>query len=282
MGAGKIVLASGTTYKKVGTGIRRYRAKLSKSKLAYMAGKARKSKLVGLIKKVINKGEETKYVAEVRDTQNNFAVGQLQNTPANFKYLVPRVSEGTANHNRLGDRLNPVKAISTFSFYFTPENSNNQDVMVNLWIVTAKAAKNEPAVLTLDANEFLRVGDGTNRDPDSADQPFQLNVVNNMPLNTEAYTKLRHYKFCMRRGAGAQANQGPSTIVSPTGTLAREDQRVIKFSWKPPTLKYTKNGDLLPSNHCPIALIWATNRDGSAYGDVIKCYIRNELYFKDP
>jgi len=230
---------------------------------------------------VLSRKEETKYVSN--QLQQFIPMGQALITPAgltNQGCLTP-VTQGDGGHQRIGDKITPVRAAIDFSFNWTNENSNNQDVIVNLWIVMAKGANSRVALPSVPVGKFLQVGDGTNRDPDDPNQPLMLNQINHMPLNKDQYTGLKHYRFRMRRGVGAQANQGPATIIAPTGVLAREDQRYIRYSWKPPTLKYNAAADTFPTSHYPVYGYWVTNADGSAYGDTLHISTRTHLWFKD-
>lgn len=240
---------------------------------------ARNSAFASKVLRVINKKEETKYVSS--QLQQMVPMGQALVTPAGFFNCLQATTQGVGDYQRIGEKITPVKAAIDFSFNWMNEQSNNQDVVVNLWIVLAKGANSRIALPTVPVGQFLNVGNGTNRDPDDANQPLMLNQINHMPLNKDQYTQLRHYRFRMRRGTGAQANQGPATIVAPTGTTANEDQRFIRYTWKPPTLKYNTNADAYPTSHYPVYGYYVTNADGSAYGDTLHISSRTHLWFKD-
>lgn len=227
---------------------------------------------------VVQRSEETKYVAQ--QLQQVVPMGQALITPAGFFNCLPSLTVGTGDYQRIGERIQPVRAAVDFSFNWTNDQSNNQDVVVNLWIVKAKGADSRVALPSVPIGQFLQVGNGTNRDPDDPNQPLMLNQVNHMPLNRDQYTLCKHYRFRMRRGTGAQANQGPATIVAPTGVTAKEDQRFIRYSWKPPTLKYD-NLDPFPTSHYPVYGYYVQNADGSAYGDTLHISSRVHLWFKD-
>lgn len=228
---------------------------------------------------IVSKKQETKYVAQ--QLQQSVPMGQALITPAGFFNCLASLTQGNGDYQRVGDKIQPVRGRVDFSFNWTNDNSNNQDVVVNLWIVLAKGANSRTGINSVPIGEFLKVGNGTNRDPDDANQPLMLNQINHMPLNTDQYTKLKHYRFRMRRGVGAQANQGPATITAPTGTTAKEDQRFISYSWKPPTLSYNLQGDAFPTSHYPVYGYYVQNADGSAYGDTLHISSRVHLWFKD-
>jgi len=228
---------------------------------------------------IVAKKEETKYVSQ--QLQQQVPMGQALITPAGFFNCLASLTQGVGDYQRIGEKVSPVRACVDFSFNWNNDNSNNQDVVVNLWIVIAKGANSRVALPSVPIGEFLQVGNGTNRDPDDGNQPLMLTQINHMPLNKDQYTGLRHYRFRMRRGVGAQANQGPATITAPTGVTAGEDQKYIRYSWKPPTLKYNTSADAFPTSHYPVYGYWVTNADGSAYGDTLHISSKVHLWFKD-
>lgn len=228
---------------------------------------------------VVARKEETKYVSQ--QLQQTVAMGQALVTPAGLFNCLTPVLQGVGDYQRIGERIQPVKARTDFTFHWTNEQSNNQDVIVNLWIVKARGADSRVALPTVPVGTFLNVGNGANRDPDDPNQPLMLSQVQHMPLNKDQWVLCKHYRFRMRRGTGAQANQGPATIVAPTGTTAKEDFRMISYKWKPPTLKYNTSADQFPTSHYPVYGYYVTNADGSAYGDTLHLSTRNHLWFKD-
>jgi len=241
--------------------------------------RARKAAFTKKVLAVVSKKAETKYVSA--QLQQQVAMGQALVTPAGLFGCLTAVTQGNGDHQRIGEKIQPVKACVDFSFNWTPEQSNNQDVVVNLWVVLAKGANSRVALPTVPIGEFLNVGNGTNRDPDDGNQPLMLTQINHMPLNRDQYTGLKHYRFRMRRGTGAQANQGPATIIAPTGVTAKEDFRMIRYTWKPPALSYNTAADAFPTSHYPVYGYWVTNADGSAYGDTLHISTKTHLWFKD-
>jgi len=241
--------------------------------------KATKTAFAKKVLAVVSKKEETKYVSQ--QLQQQVAMGQALVTPAGLFNCLTPVGQGVGDHQRIGEKIQPVKACVDFSFNWTAEQSNNQDVIVNLWVVIAKGANSRVALPNVPVGQFLQVGDGTNRDPDDPNQPLMLTQVAHMPLNKEQYTRLKHYRFRMRRGTGAQANQGPATIIAPTGVPAKEDQKYIRYTWTPPTLKYNTAADQFPTSHYPVYGYYVTNADGTAYGDTLHISTRTHLWYKD-
>jgi len=236
--------------------------------------------IVRAVKSVLARSEETKIVAE--NVIDRAVVGQAGTTPVGLQRLLPRMSQGTGDFQRIGEKVQPVKAQSCFTVYYDPENANNNDQFLHLWIVTVKGAQTAAAVAAIPAGNFLRVGDGTNVDPNNGDQTLMLTRYQGYELNRDQYTLMKHYKIRMRKGVG-YSNLVPTSAgtIAPTGVVAKEEARQFTFTWKPPALKYNAAGDVLPSNHYPVCLYYATNADGSAYGDTIKINCFTKLFYKD-
>lgn len=260
-------------------GTRKAGPKSAKAVVKKAVRKARQSVFAKKVLAVVNKKEETKFVGDL--TVDRTAVGQAGTTPADFDRLLSRLAQGTAENQRIGDRVTPVIAHANFQFWFPSTNANNQNAIVNLWIVTAKGAATQAAVNALPVANFLKVGDGTTVDPNDPDQTLMISRYQQYPLNTDQYTLLKHYKFTMRKGIGQQANQNTGSEVTPCGVPNSEQYRQIRYSWKPPMLKYEDAAANMPTNHFPMALVYATNADGSAYGDTIAYNINTQLYYKD-
>jgi len=243
--------------------------------------KAQNSAFAKKVLRVVKRGEETKMVAENILTPA-VAVPGAQTTPANLARIMPRLGQGTGDFQRIGDQINPIRACTYWTVYPAETTLNLYDITLNLAIVKVKGAGTDTAVAAIPGADFLRVGDGTNVDPNAVNQEDMLTLVNRYPINTERYTVLKHFRHRFCKGpnsingpVGAAGNNGPPT-AGPTAPV-----HVFKYSWKPPTLHYDNGAATLPTNHYPCYLIWATANDASAYVGNVKFAVRSELYFKD-
>jgi len=228
---------------------------------------------------VVSRKEETKYVA------NNIltpavAVPAAQTTPLNFARIMPFLTQGVGDYQRVGDKISPTRASTFWTIYPADTTLNLYDITVNLVVVKVKGAGTDVAVAATPGGDFLRVGDGTNVDPNNPNQEAMLTLVNRYPVNTERYTVLKHFRkrFCKGpnniNGAVGVPNAPPT--AGPTAPLA-----VFKYSWKPPRLSYDNAAATLPTNHYPTYLIWCTANDTTAYVGNVKFAVRSEMYFKD-
>ena len=233
-------------------------------------------KLQSAIKAVLSSATETKYVAE--DILTRFAVLGNVSSPVQFQRLLPRMSQGIADFQRIGDQVKSVRARTIHTLYLA-DTSNTFDVIAHLWIVGVKGATTSAAVSQVPASQFLKVGNGTNCDPTGFTPDAMLSFVNNYPLNTEQYTRLKHFVVRFSKGAGQQ-NAGAAAYSGQM--LNTKGAQTCAYSWSPPTLKYNESPDTLPTNHYPVAFCWATASDGTALqGNILQWSVRTEMYFKD-
>lgn len=236
-------------------------------------------KVAYLVEKAINRKTETKYIAE--DIMGPTLVPSGALTPVNLLRMIPQVSQGVGEHQRIGDKLNALRARSFFSFFLANGINNFNDVTLNLVVLTAKGASTAGAVAALPANNLLKVGNGTNTDPNPAayTQPQFLTHINNYPINTDQYTLVKWYK--KRFAKGSYDINGVPGANATSQIAIQKPMVVIKHAWNPPTLKYNAAGDQLPSNHYPVFIVWCTTNDGGAYSGALQYGLRSEMYFKD-
>lgn len=242
-----------------------------------------KRTITKVVKAVDRQQMETKYVAINRTDAGT--IGATASTPASFIPLTCLMTQGTADNQRIGDSIRPVVCRAHFSFYFDTSTQNNADLLVNFWIVKSKSAKGPAQVNSLTGGNFLKLGTGVNVDPINPSQPSQLTLVSKYPLNMDAYTPLMHKVFRMRKGIGSSAGINTGGEVAPTGVPASEDFRQISYSWYPAVHHYDTTTAApytnLPVNDCPVALMWATNADGSGGTHNLLYGLRTECFYKD-
>jgi len=247
------------------------------------AGKPLVKTIRRVVKDVERKSQETKYCA--MNKTDNAAVGATASTPAQFVPLTTLITQGIDDHQRIGDSVRPIVCKAHFTFYFDTSTQNNQDLLVNFWIVRSRSAKGPQQVSSLTGGNFLKLGTGVNVDPINPSQPSQLTLVSQYPLNTDAYIPLMHKKFRMRKGIGQSCGINTGGEIAPTGTQASEDLRTVTFSWKPAVHTYDNTIGApwtnYPTNEVPLALIWCTNADGSGGTHNLLYGLRVEEWYKD-
>lgn len=263
------------------------RKRYARSKMLRKTASAKggKSTFAKKVLAVVARKEETKYVANLcvepgGTIQIGIPIASAVVTPANLIGLLPVLTQGVGENQRIGDRVSPVRARTTFTYYLS-NTPNMFDVTMNLLILTVKGAQTAAAVAATPAASLLKVGNGGNADPNDPNQTNMLSIVNHYPVNTDQYTLCKWYKRRFAKGAGA-INGAPGAAAEAGQIANNKSQQVIKYTWKPPTLKYDVAANNLPTNHYPVFITWATANDGSALqGTVLNYSARSELWFKD-
>lgn len=288
--------------------------------------KGKSSRLVKTIKKVLNKSLETKYIAT--ELTSGYVYGNITETygqggnaaAGNFmKNLIPRIVQSgsganveTSAHTRIGNRIAPVKMVTTVQFYFQSNGlQSGQDLsgvsQAGLYEVRSISAtpkefksynswrdtgiSNRAAVL----QKLLEVGDGTTVACDSANP---TNLI--YPISNENWAKHHDKHFVMGKNNGP-INNFSGLYNEPLASVRA--QNTIRFRTKlPKVLVYDENiASGLPSN--AIALwgcyagmlqntygtasttydqILQTNvTSGLALHPILRWNLRTELWFKD-
>jgi len=152
-------------------------------------------------------------------------------------------------------------------------------------VLAVKGCGTAAAVAALPAKQLLRTGAGINCDPDAGvfNQYEFLEQVNHYPVNTEQYTVLKHFKH--RFAKGSYDINGPPGTNGTTQICITPPSHTFQYSWVPPTLKYgtdpTGVPTLLPTNHYPVYIMWATTNDGGPYQGLLYYGFRTDLWYKD-
>lgn len=228
---------------------------------------------------VVNSQVETKYVAQ--DLVLSTQVPSGQTTPAQFKQMLPTVTQGTGDSQRIGDTIKPIKARTMITVNFNQSSINFDDVQVNVLVLMAKGASTQGAVGGLPPGQLLRVGNGINTDPDATvyTQLQFLQHINKYQINSEQYTLCKWFKRRFAKGS-YNINGVPGANATSQVAVAQPAHTFV-YDWKPPVLRYSTPGAVLPTNHYPVYLVWCTTSDGGSYSGALEFGTRTELYFKD-
>jgi len=222
---------------------------------------------------------ETKYIAA--DLVLSSQVPSGQTTPGQFKQMLPPIIQGAGDNNRIGDTIKPIKARTMITVNFNQSTINFDDVEVNVLVLTAKGAHSQGAVGGLPPGQLLRVGNGTNTDPDATvyTQLQFLQHINKYHVNQEQYTLCKWFK---RRFAKGSYNLNGAPGANATAQIAiAQPMHTFTYEWKPPVLRYSTPGSVLPTNHYPVYLVWCTTTDGGPYSGSLEFGTRTEIYYKD-
>ena len=232
------------------------------------------------IKAVAKSQLETKYVGE--QVFSNQLVAAGASVPGNLNRMLCQVAAGTADNQRIGDRIEPVRAVTRWTVHFQNGVSTNfEDLQYNLLVLQVKGVKNGTSLAGISANTLLRNGVGGNADPTlgAYTQTQFIEQVNNYPVNTDQFTVLKHFKHRFAKGSydvtGVPGAQATSQIANASPCVT------FTYGWKPPTLDYNSAVDVLPTNHYPVFIHWVSVNDGGAYSGNLFYGCRTDLFYKD-
>lgn len=236
-----------------------------------------------LIKRVLNRSLETKYVASQINsggaTVKSGCIPALDAItilpPVNFQ----AVGTPAASNLREGDSIQPLRASIKGHIWFNPdENQTSAKIlMVKMFIVHSKTIKGVQFKSNLDAG-WLENGTGDPVSWVSSALDFQAFY----PVAKQNYTLLKTRTFRFVKNVGeciADVTEGNAPNIGM-------DRKTFSYSWKPPTLKYASEAQNQPSNHFPMMFLvcYAPGLDVSGIVELEKSLLydfNTEMYYKD-
>lgn len=256
--------------------------------------------VTAIAKRVANLGRETKYVADTIFSQpvpiygDTVPTGTVQ--PQIYECL-PDLSEGVAEYERDGVKIQPVKVVSELDLRFnnktndlssaSPLDTAAWDIDVHIWYGYVRRYKSYSDIIANASNilsnhlenglgSTLRWGGG----------PYDhFNRVNKEWFN------LKHKVVRMYRPLG---QQNVATLAGGLTTYFPQDiHKVVRMSFKPPkTLLYNET-NVVPENYAPVCIIGYQHRNGTQAANstsdtttllgkpALMMNIKNHMYFKD-
>lgn len=230
------------------------------------------------IKAVTQSEQETKYVGQT--LVPNTLIPAFATTPNNLLRMLPGIVQGAGEANRIGDRVEPVRATTRWTVHFQNGVSNNfEDLEYNLLVLRVKGARTALQVAAVPSRTLLKDGLGGNVDPNGYTQPQFIEEVNHYPVNTDQYTVLKHFKHRFAKGS-YDVTGVPGAAA--TSQIANGDPCVtFSYTWKPPPLVYNDATDIMPTNHYPVYIHWVSVKDAGIYSGNLFYGCRTDMFFKD-
>lgn len=224
-------------------GLKRRKAPVRRRRYAY------KPKASAALKKVVTsivrKQAETKNVMRVLD---NYVLYNGSITTPDWVYPLPDVLPGTAETQRVGDRVKPKALIVKLHVSFNSQIGGFKTIMVRVHVVKHKKFTSQSQLalnMPVDGQKLLIDGNGAQLPYDGTIQHHQYAV------NTDLWTPIKTLNFTLSKDAQAPAQGYPFrefTIRIPC----------------PQTLVYTDSTQTLPENFCPAMALGFAYVDGSA------------------
>jgi len=243
-----------------------------------------KKQLAAMVKKVVRGQAETKYVADNYDkngAQDLPTIWNLTNVGLNvlkFLPMIPRVTQGVDEFERIGDQVSPVgKLKTTLNFAYDDADLSGHQIKVEVYYGVCKERHSWENGNPLSTATFLDNGDGTNIAPSQA------------RTSTMLPTDKRLVSFS-KRTLILSKTSGTTGGLAGTGNFSANAGRSYKsltLTHKPPAkLKYLTGTNLYPTNYAPGYYINLSFCDGTAVaqGDIDKLVnisSRTHMWFKD-
>lgn len=225
-----------------------------------------KGKLTRLIKKVVNRMEETKQITETIVDGLNFN-GVISSSTECYN-VIPAVNRGDTSYQRDGDKIQPMYITLRFLIHLT----GGMPIHAHLFVLEDKL--NRDGNVSRDYNFLNLNGTDTN---------FDGSWVNSgLPVNTEDFKLIKRKKIKL---AGNQYPAGTGTAITEDGQLFKEVKIRVPISKMHKYFDYWGSPSTSPQpKNCN--LFWAVgyvNADGTVDTVSTRCKITcvSTLYYKD-
>lgn len=253
-------------------GLTRTRGSAAKPKLAPRVRKA----VAKVAKAVLSKNVETKHVGQ---NVINAAFNQTISSASEMYRVLPDVTEGTAGHQRDGDKIRPkylivkghIQIDDSYKDTYLPPTT------LRVMILTQRNIKSSADLSRADYAHLLKDNVGTD-----VARPYGGGIFDNLaPINKDLFTVLMDRKFKMREHMAAALGT-TGVPISVQGT-----QRTISFVKKikcPSTLHFDDGNGNTPNNFAPFFCMGAVSDDNSGAISLSTPYratVLSELYFTD-
>lgn len=216
-----------------------------------------KAQVISLMRKMISRSEETKMRCSGvwAGVQFNSAISGV----ADCYKALPDVVDGTANFNRIGERIKPKALVlrGTVAINYTQPNSIAPEV--HLFVVSHKSKKSYSALNAASGAGYSEIVDNLYDFGNGTNGPFDGTVPPTLyPLNTKTLRILAHKKLDL----------AVSTQASTSNRESSSDRRQRRFTIKlkvPSVLTYDESIDTsYPTNYAPVLMLGFTYPDGQS------------------
>jgi len=240
------------------------------------------------IEKVIAGTQETKFIVDYPyNTQSASDLYQSLNfssaitSTTELYNLIPRINVGSDDHQRIGNRIEPMKLKNITSVYLPySEARTSMSVFVDVYYLTSKTVKTDNIMANIPVSFLLNAGDGTNVPYDGTAQTADL------PINKAAFTVLKHKRVKLQLSAGDPNSVLVGSFVNPgvVSTCYYEARWTMDIPI-PSKLTYMNENVNYPSNYLPFMCLGFhaidANGDSAPITPRIFCRSQSQLTYKD-
>jgi len=204
-----------------------------------------KARLTKAVKAVVQSQLETKNVSKIVE---NLVTHNSTILTSDWVYPLPPINQGTAENERIGDRVRPKALIVKCHVSFGATTGGFPTIKCSLFTLKHKKYTSQSTLaanISTDGVLMLMDGDGNTAGYDGTLRASQYKV------NTDLWTQISRKDFTLSKDAAAPTQ----------GSCFREFTIRIPC---PKTLVYTLDTDLLPQNFCPAMALGYTYVSGAS------------------
>jgi len=236
---------------------------------------------------VVNRREETKYVANAFDAAGNalptlwYPTGQLA-AVGDFNPALPKLTQGTDDYQRVGNKIQLQNLAVSLKIGLNALDLSANSLIGVIYYGTSKTEKTWQGNNPLQTPAILDNGDGTNQIWGAT--RYDLTK----PLDKKIVSAKR-ITFRLSKSGGIQNSDKGGATTQPgnfaTSNGLSEKSFMLKFK-APKNLMYQTAGSVYPSNYAPWYAIGFCHADGSALvvpadNELVNVNAKCHMYFKD-
>jgi len=243
--------------------------------------------LTKAVNQIVRRNEETKFIVDAPWKGSGTLAAFTDFTTAitgtgEIYSLIPRVSQGVDDHNRIGQEIRPVslKAIMTASI--NTRMIASEYVNVHFFFLTCKGVKDQTHVNSVPIGRLLNQGDGTNTGFSGALYNSQL------PVNKSDFTVIKHKVVRLYKTQDSPNAQAiGSGVLNTIGSGRLNHFQTIKVKIPTPKkLTYDVATSAIPTNYFPFVVCgWTFPDDNggtvSSNTNDVRIQGQVQMYFKD-
>lgn len=194
---------------------------------------------------------------------------------------IPRTYQGTDDHQRIGNVLNPRKVVVKLDIAAKVYNDNSStDRTVHIFLLTAKSVKSLDNYTAIPITTLLDKGDGTSVSFDGTQFKGQY------PVNTKEFTVLKHKQIRLVQGFGKSVALTAPTAGATDGTIS-PSYSYGRYTLKvkvPKAFRYERASQNYPVNSAPFIVIGHTYNTSDVRAvppDYVQVLGQTQMWYKD-
>lgn len=237
------------------------------------------------VMRVINRTEETKYVANAKDgglvDLPNYWYSNGSLAAADYNPGMPALTQGTDDYQRVGNVVKPKSIAVSVKVALNPQNVQACSLLGVIYYGTSKDEKNWGANSPAGNGQILDEGDGTTTAWSGV--KYQLNN----PIERHQYN-LKRIVFRLSKTTGIQNGDISGATVEQGNFSTSNGLSVKNFMLRfkaPASLQYKSSTATFPTNFAPFWGIGFCHADGSALEvadkELVQVTSKCHMYYKD-